>query len=138
MYLKKSDDERNALPTMYQAIHDLDVKKEDLVALNNSRKLRDNAMVLSDAYIDALYMEEDEMLQALIHPLALYYNGKIYTWEQLCSTSLTDTSVALPISVIDAYVNHVMSYCVDQQLISRNHIERYFGVEYAQKLASSE
>ncbi len=65
VFLKKTAEEQDALPTLYQAVHEIGIKKDDLIALNESRKKLGDEMFLTDEIIDALYLDEAEMLQKL-------------------------------------------------------------------------
>ena len=63
---------------MYQAVHELGVTKDQLTALNNSRRELGEYMILDDDYINSLYIEdESEMKRALAGPAALYYDGEL-------------------------------------------------------------
>lgn len=131
VYLKQESEERNEYPTIYQAIQYLGVTKEDFIALNNSRKERDSNMVLSEEIINALYLPEDEMKEALVHPCALYYDGEIYTWDNLRSVSVEVfvESEGVPGEVIQTYIDNLIVYCIEEEIIPESHISRYFGSE---------
>jgi hypothetical protein len=136
VFLQQSEEEQNELPTMYQAIRDLNISKEDLIALNDNRKQYGDDMVLTDEYIDALYMSESEMKKVLVNPLALYYNGDIYTWEKLNeSNSLSATSKVIPPQILSEYIEHVITYCEERGVITSSEVERYFGAKVSESYA---
>lgn len=119
VFLKKSTEEQNALPTMYQAVRDLGITKEKLIEVNESRKALGTEMILTDEYIDALYLEESEMKKQLIHPLALLYEGTIYTWETIRKIGPDQFDGA----VLEQYLEHVREYCVSHHLIDASVFE---------------
>lgn len=135
VFLKQSAAEQNALPTLYQAIRYFDIPKASLVALNDSRRAAGSDMVLPNDLIDALYLSETEMKAALVHPLALYYNGQIYTWEALHAATASEAAptasfavtAEIPSAVLDAYIDQVMTYCGAQGIITGNAVARFFG-----------
>jgi len=136
VYLKKEEEARASLPDIYQAIRELGIPKEELEEVNRSRQERGSDMVLPWAVIDALYMPPEEACLALINPLALYYNGHIYTWVDVrrivdgeMQDSVSTESVeceSIPGVVIHSYVDQTVRYCIDNMLISENVISRYF------------
>ena len=130
VYLQQNIEAQNELPTLYQAIRDLCVSKEEFVALNDGRKAEDSSMALSDEIVDALFLSEDEMKKVLVHPCALYYEGNIYTWTELSKTSVEDIiNQGIPGEVLQSYVDNLVRYCVANGFISESHISRYFGTE---------
>lgn len=130
VYLKQNSQQQNNLPTLYQAIRDLGVSKEDFVALNDSRKVSDSSMVLSDEIVTALFLPEDEMKKTLVHPCALYYEGEIYTWTELSQMSVEDiVNQGIPGEVIQSYIDNLIEFCITNGFISESHISRYFGSE---------
>lgn len=128
VFLKKSDNEMNETPTLYQAVHELNISKESLTILNESRK-GFNGMVLDDALIDALYYEEEDMKKTLMNPLALYFEGEIYTWGELkrmiAAGTLPDGIAG---SFLQEYVDNTIAYCIENKIIPENVISRYFDV----------
>ncbi|NLE14079.1 MAG: hypothetical protein GX628_10450 [Clostridiales bacterium] len=131
VFLKQSEEIQNSLPTMYQAIRDLNIHKEDLIALNESRKQLGSKMIMSDEYINALYMPEIEMKQELVNPLALYYEGEVFTLEKLNDiSSEKSVSKVIPVSVMNEYIDRVISYCGENGYITDNEVERFFGVAF--------
>lgn len=127
VFLKKSPEEQDALPTLYMAVHDLNISKDDLTALNEERKERGSSSVLSDALIDALYLPEEDMKKALVHPCALYHNGEIYTWDELEAMTVDGTTEdVITKEELNQYVDRVVDYCIRSGYISENMVEKYF------------
>ena len=110
VYLKKSAEEQNLLPDIYQMIVDLKISKEDLIKKNNEF----DGIYLSDATIDALYLEDVEaMKQALMSPLALYYNTEIYTFDQI---SQNPQSIDAPAEILSEYFDKIAEFCEQEGL----------------------
>ncbi len=111
VYLKQTAEEQNAIPDMVQVIRALNIKKEDLVALNDARRsLGETEMILTDAEINALYIDDEaEMKKALVHPLSLYWEGEIYAWYEI--EGAPNTKFDIPEDVWVAYYNKVVDYC---------------------------
>lgn len=128
VFLKKSPEEQDALPVMYQAVHELGVTKDQLTALNNSRRELGEYMILDDDYINSLYIEDEaEMKRALANPTALYYDGDIYTWNELNVVPAPDVVSRIPQDVMDAYIAGVISYLEKSEIMSQEEIERYLA-----------
>lgn len=126
-FLSKTTAEQDATPTLYQVVRELGVSKETLIALNDSRKARadGNEMVLSDEVIDALYLEEDEMKLALTNTLALNYGGKIYSFNDIQTMSAEQAlDDGIPPEVMVEYVERVVTYCVENGIITEETIEK--------------
>ncbi len=127
VYLKLSAEEQDALPTLYLAIRDLEIAKEDLKKKNSE----DTSSPLSDYIIDSLYITDvEEMKQALKNPLALYYDGEIYTFDYLAHTENID----LPSVTLAEYFNSIESYCDANGLLKYmlkeiNYARRLHGLE---------
>ena len=125
-FLKKSPEEQDAMPVMYQAVHELGITKDQLIALNDSRKKLGQYMILDDGYIDSLYADDEaEMKQKLVNPRALYYNGEIYTWDELNSGSLTSVTDQIPQNVMNTYVDSIIDYIEGSGIMSSAEMERY-------------
>ncbi len=122
VFLRMSPEEQDALPTLYLAVRDLGIAEADFLALNAYNRTRGDTMVLDDDLIRALYLPEDEMKQALTHPLALWYAGEIYTWQEL-----RDSPAEIPTEVLEAYLRRVMATCVEQGILREVELERVFG-----------
>lgn len=125
VYLKQDSAQQSELPTIYQAICHFSVSKEDLIAVNESRKERGSEMILPDEIIDALFLPEEEMKKYLVHPCALYYDNEIYTLEDLNSMSF-EVGESVPEYVVENYIDNLIVYCVENEIISEGHISRYF------------
>ena len=126
VFLKKSPEEQDALPVMYQAEHELGVTKDQLTALNDARKELGEYMILDDDYINSLYIEEEaEMKRALANPTALYYDSDIYTWNELNVVPAPDVVSRIPQDVMDAYIAGVISYLEKSEIMSQEEIEIY-------------
>ena len=123
VFLKKPVEEQNALPTMYQAIRDLGITKEKLTEVNDSRKALGDEMILSDKYINTLYLEESEMKKAFKSPLALYSDGEIYTWESIKKIGVDNFDA----NVIEEYLDRVKTYLIGNGLISERVFEDYLN-----------
>lgn len=125
-FLAKTAEEQKETPTLYQAIHELGISKETLVALNDVRKERNSEMALPDEVIDALYLEEDDMKLALTNSLALNYNGKIYTFNDV--RTMFDELASdggIPPEVMVEYVEKVVDYCVENGIMTEDTVERW-------------
>ena len=128
VFLKKSPEEQDALPVMYQAVHELGITKEQLAALNDARKTLGEYMILDDDYINSLYIEDEaEMKRALANPTALYYNGEIYTWNELNSIPTPDVVSRIPKDVMNAYIAGVIAYLETSEIMSPAEIEKYIA-----------
>lgn len=125
VFLRKSVEEQNALPTMYQAIRDLGITKEKLIEVNNSRRALGDDMILSDKYIEILYFEESEMKKQLVNPLALCLDGKIYTWEEIKRIGADKFDG----KVMEEYLDRVKFYCISNGLISERVFDDYMNAK---------
>ena len=125
-FLKKSPVEQDAMPVIYQAVHELGITKDQLKALNESRKKLGQYMILSDEYIDSLYIDNEvEMKQELVNPRALYYNGEVYTWDELNTESFASVTSQIPQNVMNAYVDNIIEYIDESGIMSSAEMERY-------------
>ena len=117
---------KNALPVMYQAVHELGVTKDQLTALNDSRRELGEYMILDDDYINSLYIEDEtEMKRALAGPAALYYDDELYTWNELNAVPAPDILSRIPKDVMDTYIAGVISYLETSEIMSQEEIELY-------------
>jgi len=80
-YLSQPPLEAIALPALYQMINAFGINKDDLV-LENEKHIG-SSNYLDEYVIYALYQEEALMMYLLRHPLALYFDGEIYTYYQM-------------------------------------------------------
>lgn len=118
VYLALPPDEMDRLPTLYRAIHALGVSRDAFVAVNNLRRASGKSMVLDDAFIDALFADtEEEAVRALLHPFALYADGRVYSWNEMRALR---QSGALTLSPEEetAYLSRIEAYCREIGLIS--------------------
>lgn len=105
VYLKKSDEERRALPTLYQAIVELGISEDDFRKENE--KLREYPdMYYSDEIISALYLEDvNEMKRLLADPWALYYNGEVYAFDEMYADP--NIVAGVPADVMNEYLDFI-------------------------------
>jgi len=124
VYLKKSKEEQNALPTLAQAVIELAIPPDDFKAINDARRKRGSGMVLDDKVIDALYAEEAVMKEKLVHPLALYANGEVYSWNEVRAL-LNDSDFLHSIWHGDLweYIFRIEGYCQE----NGDRFDRLFG-----------
>jgi hypothetical protein len=89
VYFKQDLDTISKLPTLYQAIRDLSIPKKDFLELNASFREKGIEWMMIPGYVlEALYLgDENAMKKILIHPLAFYYNGDVYTIDELRTMS---------------------------------------------------
>ena len=80
-YLSQPPLEAIALPALYQMINAFGISKDDLIRENENHIGSPNH--LYEYVIDALYQEEALMMYLLRHPLALYFDGEIYTYYEM-------------------------------------------------------
>ena len=115
VYLAKSPKEQDDLPAVYQAIHDLNIPKEDFIAENE--KLSDYAsMYFSEEVIDALYLEDiSEMKRRLVNPYALYYDGEIYTFDGLLQDP--QSGAEIPDEILNEYLDFIESVCEQENML---------------------
>jgi len=117
VYLAKSSEEQNELPALYQIIHDLNISKEDFVAQNNEF-IDYPDMYYSEEVISALYLEDiEEMKKQLVNPLALYYDGEIYTFDELSEAQNTQTAADISADVISEYLGYIEMVCDESGIL---------------------
>ncbi len=109
VFLAKSGEEQEALPTLYQAVHALGIAKETFLAWMEARRGVGEEMLLTDAEIEALYLSGEDLYRTLAHPLALYKEGKIYLWQDVCK-AVTTGEMVLSGAEWEAYLDRVMVY----------------------------
>ena len=129
VFLKKSAEEQEAIPPIYQIIVDLEISKEDLIQKNNEN----GGIYLSAETIDALYQEDiEEVKKALMSPLALYHEGEIYTFEEL--SRKTRMAVDIPTETLDEYFDFIEKVCEQEGIIkymweSIDNTRKAYGLE---------
>lgn len=115
VFLLKTPEEQEALPPIYQMIRDLNISKEDFIAENN-KYVDYPGMHFSDDMISGLYQEDiNEMKRLLASPLALYYDGEIYTFDELCRNP--ELAENIPADTISSYLDFIYDICVEEKLI---------------------
>ena len=131
VFLKKSPEEQEGIPPLYQIIVELGISKEDLIRQNN--EYRGPNEYLSDYMIDSLYAEDIEtMKQLLMSPMALYYDKEIYTFDELMLG--TDEAFRIPKETLKEYFDLIETYCIEEKTIKymQEDIDRareIYGVE---------
>ena len=104
VFLKLSPEEMDAVPNVYMMIVDLNISREALEEAN--RRLGGDE--LQQSTIEALYCGDvEEMKKALKNPLALYYDGNIYTFDKVRAKKYTE----IPIDVLSEYFDSIESWC---------------------------
>ena len=112
VFLKKSAEEQEAIPPIYQIIVDLEISKEDLIKKNNEN----DGIYLTAETIDALYLEDiEEVKKSLMSPLALYHEGEIYVFEELSKN--TSKAVDIPTEILEEYFDYIETVCEQEGTI---------------------
>ena len=110
VFLKLSPEEQEELPVLYRIITDLGITKESL--LNVAQGDQD----LTEDIINALYLEDiEEMKQALTNPTALYYDKKIYTFDEISKDA--NAAIDVPKEVLSEYIDFIETVCQENNLI---------------------
>lgn len=113
--LIKTPKEQEDPPTVYQMIRDLNISKEDFIK-ENDKYIDYPDMYFSEDIISALYLDDvEEMKKQLVNPLALYYNGKIYTFDELSQNPELAGNISK--DVISGYLDFIYDACVEAKLI---------------------
>ena len=103
VYLSMPPEEAIALPALYQMIIAFGISKEELIRENENHIGTPNH--LDEYVINALYKEEALMMYLLRHPLALFFDGEIYTYYQMRgSLVVSDVFITEPLDHIPADV----------------------------------
>ena len=129
VYLKRTVEEQEGIPPIYQIIVDLEISKEDLIQKNNGK----GGIYLSAETIDALYQEDiEEVKKALMSPLALYHEGEIYTFEEL--SRKIRMAVDIPTEILDEYFDFIEKVCEQEGIIkymweSIDNTRKAYGLE---------
>lgn len=111
VFLKKSAEEQEALPPIYQMIVELAIPKDELIKKNNQY----DEPYLLDSTIDALYEKDIETVKKLLmSPLALYYNGEIYTFDGILGG---DDVSAIPTETLEEFFDRITLYCEQNKLL---------------------
>lgn len=114
--LAMPSEEQTELPTVYMIIHDLDISKEEFIAENE--KLVDYPdMYFSEEIISALYLDDiGEMKKQLADPLTLYYDGEVYTFDELFDTD-EDIAAKIPTEILSGYFDFIEQVCEKSDII---------------------
>lgn len=105
VYLKKSDEERNALPAVYQAIVELGISEEDF-RNKNEEYIDYPDMLISEEMLSALYSEDiNEMKRLLADPWALYYDGEVYAFDEMYADP--NIVAGVPADVMNEYLDFI-------------------------------
>lgn len=117
VFLAKSPSEQVEIPPLYQMIHDLNISKEDFIA-KNAENIDTPGMYFSDDIISALYLDDiEEMKKQLANPLALYYEGEIYTFDELSQSQNTRMTANIPADVMSNYLGYIELVCEENGII---------------------
>lgn len=105
VYLKKSNEEMEALPAIYQAIVELDISEEDF--RNKNEEYSDYPdMYFSEEMISALYSDDvNEMKRLLVDPWALYYEGEIYVFDKMYADP--NIVAGVPADIMNEYLDYI-------------------------------
>lgn len=102
---KKTAEEQEDIPPLYQIIHDLSIPKDELIRVS-----QENNMLLSDSVIEGLYEDDiGKMKRSLVSPLALYYGGEIYTYDELSQSERVSDNI--PPETIGDYLDFFELVC---------------------------
>ena len=95
-------------------IVDLDIAKEDLIRKNNEYADYPDQYI-PEEIIDSLYRDDVEAVkQELKSPLALYYDGEIYTFDELLKST---SKINIPTSVLQEYFDYIERVCEQNGII---------------------
>lgn len=135
--LKKTPEEQESIPPLYQLIHDLSISKDDLIKVN-----RENNMSLSDSVIAGLYEDDiPEMKRILASPLALYYDGEIYTYDELSESKQAGSKI--PSETIGDYLDFIELVCeyngeIKYMQEEINDVRKMYNVPQENRIIASE
>ena len=128
VYLKRTVEEQEGIPPIYQIIVDLEISKEDLIQKNNEN----GGIYLSAETIDALYQEDiEEVKKSLMSPFALYYEGEIYTYDEFAESHV---EADIPAETLDDYFDFIEKVCEQEGIIkymweSIDNTRKVYGLE---------
>ncbi|MFA5658642.1 MAG: hypothetical protein WC900_05100 [Oscillospiraceae bacterium] len=85
IFLKKSQKDMSSTPTLYQAVKELGISKEQLLKYNNDMEAQNAAsQMIPDFLIDALYLEDvNEINKIFTGEYGFYSNGTVYSFNDL-------------------------------------------------------
>lgn len=105
VYLKKSTEEMNATPALYQAIVELNISEEDF-RRQNEEYIDYPDMYYSEEMISALYCGDiNEMKRQLTDPWALYYDGEAYAFDEMYADP--NIVAGIPADVMNEYLDFI-------------------------------
>lgn len=117
VFLLQTPEEQEALPPIYQMIRDLSITKEEFIA-ENDKYVDYPDMYFSEEIISALYQEDiDEMKRLLASPFALYYDGEVYTFDELSQSQNTRMTANIPADVMNNYLGYIELVCEENGII---------------------
>ena len=98
-------------------IHDLNISKEDFIA-KNAENIDSPGMYFSEDIISALYLDDiEEMEKQLVNPLALYYDGDIYTFDELSQSQNARKAAKIPADVMNNYLGYIELVCEENGIM---------------------
>ncbi len=102
--MKMSTEELLATPSMYKAVEYFGTEKQEFYDYNAALLAADpgSKNTVPDYVIEALYTDRDEMLRRLANVTSLYYDGAVYSFDEV--TAMTDV---LPADVLSAFADEV-------------------------------
>lgn len=105
VFLMKTPEEQEELPTIYQAIVALNISEEDF-RKQNEEYIDYPGMYYSEEIINALYTEDvNEMKRLLTNPWALYYNGEVYAFDEMYADP--NIVAGVPADVMNEYLDFI-------------------------------
>ncbi len=109
VFLIQKQNVMSSLPTLYQMIRDLSIPRKDFNELNGLYMKNYNELAISETVLDALYAEDEtDMMKALMNPIAFYYDGVIYTVNELRSMSAEKIkSLGIPMQELQEFTNRI-------------------------------
>jgi len=108
------EDDMLRVPSLYQAVSYFGITKEELYAYNASllEISPENPMVIPEYVIEALYFsDETEMMKELTNSFALYYDGAVYSYDEIINSSVR--TVSIPNAVLSEYVSSIEPLMVE-------------------------
>lgn len=141
--LVKAPEEQTEIPPLYQMIHDLNISKEDFVA-KNAENIDSPGMYFSEDIISALYLEDiEEMKKQLVNPLALYYDGEIYTFDELSQSQNARKAAKIPADVMNNYLGYIELVCEENGVMKYmqediNRVQNTYQLAVEQAMIDSE
>lgn len=113
VYLKKSEEEREASPALYQAVTELNIERSQIEAYNSNEKLN-GGLTVPAVILDAIYdMEFDEMKKELANPLALYYEGEVYTVYELKQVE-EEGKISVPKETLHSFAQNAKATLIEE------------------------